>query len=230
MDSFTPLAEVELFEKIQKLEEDTPNSCMKCPSSTVPAGSLPKTSGAGRLPPSFKLGDRQYLNVLQSVGQSVHVMDRSGLIIYWNTSAEDLFGYSTEEALGEFPMKLLVDTRDYGLAYNIIHGVSQGDIWTGQFTVRKKSGERFTVIATNSPFYDDAGSIIGIVCTCTDSSCFYDMRVPMSAEKQAQQDLSFSSHGASVTTKLGIDPQQPFGKAVSSKLTNLVSLVVVMFI
>jgi hypothetical protein len=30
-----------------------------------------------------KFTDKQYLNILQSVGQSVHIFDHSGRIIYW---------------------------------------------------------------------------------------------------------------------------------------------------
>lgn len=52
----------------------------------------------------------------------------------------------------------------------------------------------------------------------------------MSAEKQPQQDLSFSGPRASVATKHGVDPQQPLQNAVSSKITNLVSLIVFMFL
>ncbi|KAM5568745.1 serine/threonine-protein kinase STY46-like [Rosa sericea] len=184
----------------------------------------PKTSGsASRLPSTFNLSDAQYLNILQSIGQSVHAMDRSGRIIYWNRSAEKLYGYSPEEALGQVSIKLIVDSGDFGVAYNIVHRVIHGESWTGQFPVKHKSGARFSVIVANTPFYDDAGSLIGVVCTSTDSQPFYEMRVPTSAEKQPQQDLSFSSRGASVTTKFGADPQQPLRKAVSSKLTDLAS-------
>lgn len=34
-------------------------------------------------PSSVKFTDKQYLNILQSVGQSVHIFDHSGRIIYW---------------------------------------------------------------------------------------------------------------------------------------------------
>lgn len=147
-----------------------------------------------------------------------------------NRSAEKLFGYSAEEAIGHCSIKLVVDIRDRGAAYNIVHRVNHGERWTGMFPVKKKCGERFTIIVTNSPFYDDSGNIIGLVSTCADAQAFRDMRFPMTAEKQPQQDLSSSTQGASVTTKLGVDPQQPLWKAISSKLTNLVSLIVFIFL
>ncbi|XP_050372535.1 serine/threonine-protein kinase EDR1-like isoform X3 [Argentina anserina] len=52
---------------------------------------------------------------------------------------------------------------------------------------------------------------------------FRDMRVPMSAEKQPQQDSSFSSHGAIDATTFGVVPQHTMQRTVSSKLANLAS-------
>jgi hypothetical protein len=34
-------------------------------------------------PSAVKFTDKQYLNILQSMGQSVHIFDVSGRIIYW---------------------------------------------------------------------------------------------------------------------------------------------------
>lgn len=40
--------------------------------------------GVGRKAPSaVNFTDRQYLNILQSMGQSVHILDLNGRIIYW---------------------------------------------------------------------------------------------------------------------------------------------------
>lgn len=40
--------------------------------------------GVGRRGPSaVNFTDRQYLNILQSMGQSVHILDLNGRIIYW---------------------------------------------------------------------------------------------------------------------------------------------------
>lgn len=41
-----------------------------------------ESCGAGG-PASVKFSDRHYLNILQSMGQSVHILDRNARIIYW---------------------------------------------------------------------------------------------------------------------------------------------------
>ena len=39
--------------------------------------------GGGSGPSAVNFTDRQYLNILQSIGQSVHIFDPHGRIIYW---------------------------------------------------------------------------------------------------------------------------------------------------
>ncbi|CAN1826078.1 Serine/threonine-protein kinase EDR1 [Linum perenne] len=113
-------------------------------------------------PSASKFADSQYLNILQSMGQSVHLFDLSGLITYWNRAAENLYGYTAAEALGQGVVELLVDPRDYTMAEDIFHRVTLGERWTGNFPLKNKSGNRFTIVATISPFYDEGSSLIGI--------------------------------------------------------------------
>ncbi|XP_050372534.1 uncharacterized protein LOC126790365 isoform X2 [Argentina anserina] len=221
MDTYTSLTEVELLKKIQMLEEDHAHLRLEMSPLLHPRRITNTGGGADQLPPSFS--DRQYLNILESLGQSVHVMDSHDRILYWNKGAETLFGFSAEEAIGQCSINLVVDIRDRGAAYNIVHRVNLGERWTGMFPIKNKSGKRSRIIVTNSPFYDDAGCIIGLVSTCVDVQTFRDMRVPMSAEKQPQQDSSFSSHGAIDATTFGVVPQHTMQRTVSSKLANLAS-------
>lgn len=46
-------------------------------------GDAPKGGGNGEPLAGFGLSERQYLNVLQSMGQSVHIFNLEGWIIYW---------------------------------------------------------------------------------------------------------------------------------------------------
>ncbi|PQQ20387.1 myosin light chain kinase smooth muscle [Prunus yedoensis var. nudiflora] len=181
--------------------------------------------GSGSGPSAVNFTDRQYLNILQSIGQSVHIFDLNGHIIYWNKSAENLYGFSAAEALGKSPIELLVEPQDVAVANNIVHRVTKGESWTGQFPVKNKFGERFTAIVTNTPFYDDDGTFIGIISVSSDIRPLQEMRIPLSGAKHPESDSSYSRSRASVTAKLGLDPQQPLQNAIASKLTNLASKV-----
>lgn len=151
-------------------------------------------------------------------------------LCYRNRTAEKLYGYSAEEALGQQAIELLSDVQDYAIANNIVDRVSRGESWTGQFPVKNKMGERFLAVATNTPFYDDDGTLIGIICVSSDSRPFQEIRVAMSNERQSEANASYNrSRSSSATAKLGLDPQQPIQAAIASKISNLVSTTLLYF-
>ncbi|KAL3648566.1 hypothetical protein CASFOL_004969 [Castilleja foliolosa] len=172
----------------------------------------------------FKFTDKQYLNILQSMGQSVHIFDLNCRIIYWNKTAENLYGYSASEALGQDGIELLTDPRDFGVANNIVRRVTSGESWTGQFPVRNKRGERLIAIATNTPFYDDDGTLVGIICVSNDSKPFQEAK-SISVSKESENDLGLSRNRSIASAPLGLDPEQPLQAALASKISNLASKV-----
>ncbi|CAL9069971.1 unnamed protein product [Musa banksii] len=173
------------------------------------------------------LSERQYLNILQSMGQSVHIFDLDGRIIYWNRSAENLYGFAASEALGQNAIELLVDARNFNIAGRIVQCVTTGESWTGKFPVKNKSGECFLVISTNTPFYDDDdGSLAGIICVSSDSRSFQDLPYsPTSTESQASVGHTASRPRKGSTSNGGSIPQQPIQIAIASKITNLATKV-----
>ncbi|KAL4274528.1 hypothetical protein AHAS_Ahas20G0016200 [Arachis hypogaea] len=47
-------------------------------------------------------------------------------------------------------------------------------------------GEQFLAVATNTPFYDDDGSLVGIICVSSNSRLFVETRVPCLATNNAK--------------------------------------------
>ncbi|TYI07132.1 hypothetical protein ES332_A10G205800v1 [Gossypium tomentosum] len=186
-------------------------------------GAIERTGNVG--PAAVNFTNSQYLNIFQSMGQSVHIFDLSGRIIYWNKTAEKLYGYSAAEALEQDAIQLLVDHRDFAVALNIVHCVMTGDSWTGQFPFKNKMGERFLAVATYTPFYDedddDDSSLVGIICVSSDTQPLQERRAAVLAGKQPEGDPTFSRSKNAVSAKLGLDPQQPMQTAIASELTNL---------
>ncbi|KAF7145092.1 hypothetical protein RHSIM_Rhsim04G0239200 [Rhododendron simsii] len=181
--------------------------------------------GGGCGPAAVGFNDRQYLNILQSMGQSVHIFDLNLRIIYWNHTAEQLYGHSTAEALGQDAIELLTDVRDYAVVNDIIQRVTMGESWAGQLPVMNKRGDRFVVLATYSPFYDDDGALVGIICVSSDSRPFQDRRDDFPGTQHTEGGLSFSRPRSIASAKLGLDPQQPLQVAIASKISNLASKV-----
>lgn len=144
--------------------------------------------------------------------------------------AEQLYGYSSEEALDNHALDLIVDPEDHSVANEILHRVAMGERWTGQFPVKNKSGNRFSIVATNTPLYDDNGVFVGVISVCTDSRPFEEGKALMSVQRDCWENCSsFSRPRGTASTKLCLDPPQPLQVAIASKISNLVSILPLVF-
>ncbi|XP_010486179.1 PREDICTED: mitogen-activated protein kinase kinase kinase YODA-like [Camelina sativa] len=207
------------------------NSC----ASSLRKEILCKDSMIWRPSAGKKFTEKQYLNILQSMGQSVHAFDLNMRIIFWNAMAEKLYGYSAAEAVGQNPINVMVDDRDAVFAMNVAQLCSNGESWTGKFPVKRKSGEKFSAVTTCSPFYADDGSLIGIVSITSDIAPYLNPRISFAKLKPQEVEPSSSPVGfasklgleskRAVVSKLGLDSAQPIQVAIASKISDLASKV-----
>jgi PAS domain S-box-containing protein len=100
---------------------------------------------------------------LDHVDLAIIATDRDGCVVTWNARAESLYGWSKDEALGRPIGELTVPADEGGAAQEIIDAVVRGESWEGEFRVRGKDGRIFSAYVKNSPIFDDAGDLIGIV-------------------------------------------------------------------
>ncbi|XP_078446651.1 uncharacterized protein LOC144715584 [Wolffia australiana] len=143
---------------------------------------------------SIGLSEHHHSRILQSIGQSVHVSDVDGRIIYWNRAAEHLYGFSATEALGQKVIESLIDPSHLNLAIDMETRALQGGIWSGILAVKNKRGEKFIAVATSTPLYDDvSGKPIGITCVSSDFQSF----------KESSFTLGDSKLGAGAVLNLG---------------------------
>ncbi|OIS96440.1 serinethreonine-protein kinase edr1 [Nicotiana attenuata] len=172
----------------------------------------------------------QHASLSQRESSNIGVEDNSnsrGAAAVKNRTAEQLYGYSAAEALGRNPIELLTDARDYGDADHIVRQVKRGEIWTGQFPVKTKKGDRFVVVATSTPFYDDDGIFVGIISVSSDVRPFQEIGVASIGVKPLEADTRFRAVGARTlaSSKFVLDPQQPLQVTIASKISNLASKV-----
>ncbi|MCL7030890.1 hypothetical protein MKW94_008866, partial [Papaver nudicaule] len=141
------------------------------------------------------------------------MFDSNGLVIYWNRSAEKLYGYSTSEVLGQHILDIFVDVKEAREdAIDILQRNVAGETWTGNFPVKNKQGKRFVVFVTNTPLYDDYGSIIGIICVSFDVQSF--LQLPPLPSSEAYTSISPSASGP--MSKPGQVSQQPLEVVVTA--------------
>ncbi|KAL0744251.1 hypothetical protein Bca4012_085764 [Brassica carinata] len=179
-----------------------------------------------------KFTNRQYFNILQSISQSVHVFDLNMQIIFWNAMSEKIYGHTAEEVVGKNPIDVMVDERDAPFAMNVAKRCVSGESWTGEFPVKSKSGERIIAVCTCSPFYDDAGSLVGIISITGNTEPYLHPRVPLATLKAKEDEAnsssgrtSFASRRGFGTKGAGLDSHQPVQTAIASKLSVLSSKV-----
>ncbi|MGW7001254.1 SpoIIE family protein phosphatase [Streptomyces sp. NPDC054933] len=100
-------------------------------TDAFPAGLGPESADAAS-PPG---------GLLDVLGVAAVVLDATGRITLWSPQAADLFGYSAEEALGQYAARLLVDERNRDQILKLFAEVMEsGTNWAGVFPVRHKDG------------------------------------------------------------------------------------------
>ncbi|CAG7882148.1 unnamed protein product [Brassica rapa] len=199
---------LELEESHERLKQEM---CRLKAVSTELGHSEKRNIGEGALPSAGKFTHQQYLNIVQSMGQSVHAFDLKMRIIFWNAMAEKQFGYTAEEAVGQNPINVMVDDQDAAFAMNIAQRCFNGESWTGEFPVRSKSGHRFSAVTTCSPFYDDAGSLVGIISLTSKSAPYLHPTISLAKLKAKQGEKSSSPVSSFVSKRV----------AIASKITDL---------
>ncbi|HEV7858718.1 MAG TPA: PAS domain S-box protein [Pyrinomonadaceae bacterium] len=109
-------------------------------------------------------------HLLDTVEQAVIATDLNGTIKSWNRFAETLYGWPADEALGNNILDLLPAMASKERAHEIMRALRQGESWSGEFLVRRRDGETFPAMVTDTPIYDDEGAIIGVVGISVDIS------------------------------------------------------------
>jgi PAS domain S-box-containing protein len=101
--------------------------------------------------------------LLDSVGQSVIATKPNGEIFYWNKKAEEIYGWSKEEVLGQNIVEVTPTSLEKDVAIKIMEELKNGNGWSGEFQVQNKNKELFPSQVTNQPFFDLNGNLEGII-------------------------------------------------------------------
>ncbi|KAL8552953.1 hypothetical protein ACS0TY_001572 [Phlomoides rotata] len=132
-------------------------------------------------PAAVKLTDKQNWSILQSMGQSVHIFDLNYRILYWNRSADNLYGYSAAEALGKDVIELLADPEDSDAISNIVHRVSRGESWTGRFQLKIRAETEAQAAAASEMTDSETSSSFSRAKTTVAEKLGLDQQQPLQA-------------------------------------------------
>ncbi len=113
-------------------------------------------------------GQRFEARLLDAVGEAVIATDLDGRIIYWNRSAERLYGWSRGEALGRDLGDTAPAVTSRSQASAAMARMMAGESWSGELAVRRKDGTTFPASLTGTPIFGDDGKPVGLISISTD--------------------------------------------------------------
>jgi PAS domain S-box-containing protein len=132
---------------------------------------------------------------------AVGVVDLERRVLSWNPAAEQMFGYTAGEAIGNFYPALPPESED--ASQETLRRMATGEILRGfEIVQRAKDGRMLDTLASASLFYDAAGSPVGIVFAVLDIT---ERKRAEAALRQTQSLLTGivdSSQDAIVSKKL----------------------------
>ncbi|MFG2359298.1 SpoIIE family protein phosphatase [Streptomyces sp. NPDC048521] len=90
-------------------------------------------------------------------------LDTRGRVVFWSPQAEELFGYSAEEALGKHAARLLVHPEHLQAVMSLFEEVLEtGRGWAGAFPVRHKDGSSRLTEFRTMRLLDDLGDVYAL--------------------------------------------------------------------
>ncbi|MGC3002578.1 SpoIIE family protein phosphatase [Streptomyces sp. G35A] len=133
------------------------------------------------------------------------VLDTQGRITLWSPQAEELFGYSAREALGQYAARIMVHEEHLDVVVKLFADVMRtGRSWAGAFPIRRKDGGTRLVEFRNMRLLDDRGEVYAL-----------GLAVDQSTVRGLERDVALSTR---------IVAQSPIGLAVLDSALRYVSV------
>ena len=109
--------------------------------------------------------------ILRSVGDAIAMTDLEWHIRYINDAFASLTGYQAEELMGRCALSLFTEKElPSSRRQAIQETLSQGRVWQGEVSMRRKDGRIYDASLTIAPMCDAEGKLIGYVSSHRDIS------------------------------------------------------------
>ncbi|WP_369264906.1 SpoIIE family protein phosphatase [Streptomyces sp. R35] len=103
------------------------------------------------------------IGLLDVLSVAAVVLDTRGRIVFWTPQAEELFGYTAEEALGEYAARLFIHPEHLQAVQSLFAEVmATGRSWAGAFPIRHKDGSTRLMEFRNMRLLDDLGDVYAL--------------------------------------------------------------------
>lgn len=146
--------------------------------------------------------------IVRSSQDAIYSKDLRGVVTAWNRGAEELFGFTSTEAIGKRLTNLTVPADRAGEVEEIIERVKEGGSASMVSTRLTKSGKTLEVSLRSFPIRDLRGEIVGV------SISAHDITERLLLEKQGVEDAERSLWNQRIRTALDHDDFVFFGQPV----------------
>ena len=106
--------------------------------------------------------------ILDKINETIVTVDLEGKVIYWSKSAERVYGWAKEEAIGENITELLPILTERHIIDKIVECLYKGETWIGELSVKNKSDRELIISVEDHPYYDPNGNLAGFIGISTD--------------------------------------------------------------
>lgn len=101
--------------------------------------------------------------LMDLLGVAAVLLDAEGRVVLWSPQAEELYGYTVEEALGQYAARLLVHEEHWGWVIKKFADVmATGQSWGGTFPIRCKDGSTRLVELRNMRLLNERGDFYAL--------------------------------------------------------------------
>jgi PAS domain S-box-containing protein len=166
--------------------------------------------------------------LLDLTNDAIIVRDVRDRIVYWNRGAQEMYGFSAKEALGEITHKLLRTEHPENIK-SIRERLARNNRWSGELIHTRKDGKTLTVFSRWSLDRDERGRPASILETNTDVTARRQAEVAV-RHKEAEleqivtqtpfmltrctRDLRYRYVSRAYAEMFGRKPQEFAGKAI----------------
>jgi PAS domain S-box-containing protein len=122
-------------------------------------------------------------DLLQNISDAVISTDMEFKIVTWNNAAVNMYGWNTQEAIGQNIIQLLPNDYLDFTQQEADYEFNKTGIWDGHIIQTKKDGSKLNVLSSMSYLLDDTGKRVGIVYVNRDVTDLIESQRSMLSER-----------------------------------------------
>lgn len=138
--------------------------------------------------------------VLQQLSQVVIAMDRQGQVVCWNGAAEQRYGWSMAEVMGQRVSNLFAPPTDQRLLRQVYRQIVQSQVWQGSVWLQPRTGQPISTEIRVTPLRDAVGHLIGFVGVGAAPA-----QVEQPVRQQAERERLLSAIATRIRQSLNLD-------------------------